>query len=209
MCEDIIPRASFYTHFFPHFYPTEPTSQPVNNHRLAVVYMVLSLGSIFDLNVPARSSLAFLPSFLVVVELTFPFLSVSAENKTSRKYYALARASLAWGEFIRHLRRVSLLSSRSTDERLLTLSSLLSQIRPPPLPWSKPSTSWSPSSCTRRRRRREEKRPGLCFDWLSPLPSRLDFIGMERTGTCDLKKWRRGDACFGRSVRDARALLSS
>lgn len=56
MHEDIVPRSSFYEHFFPHFYPNEPTSQPVNNHRLAVLYMILSLGSLFDLNVPARES---------------------------------------------------------------------------------------------------------------------------------------------------------
>lgn len=69
--EDIVPRDSFYQHFFPHVYPNGSPSPAVNNHRLAVVYMVFATSSLFDLNMPAQ-------------------------NKSSRKYYALARACLAW-----------------------------------------------------------------------------------------------------------------
>ena len=67
-----IPDAEFYTTVFSRIYdqPIGIDQEPVDSHRLAVLYMVFALGTLFDLDQP--------------------FLSVEAT-----RYYQLARASLS------------------------------------------------------------------------------------------------------------------
>lgn len=74
-----IPDAEFYSTVLSRIYdqPISIDQDPVDSHRLAVLYMVLALGTLFDLDQP--------------------YLSVEATQ-----YYQLARAALSLDSVLEH-----------------------------------------------------------------------------------------------------------
>ena len=91
---DSVSRSRFYESYFSSAYPSNrPQDISPPPQRPAVVFLVLALGGLFDLNSPPRKYETNRSSFPVLV-LTASIL-VHTESQTSKKYFSMAKSALS------------------------------------------------------------------------------------------------------------------